>query len=388
MANDCDERSKGYIFFRDGNNYKALLCYNRSLLNAKKSGNNINLALAYGNRSAVYIAMHEFTLCLENIKLAKDYGYPRDKLPRLIEREENCKKLMKEAKKPDPDDDPRNFFKLSYPANRKVPFIIDGLEMREDEKFGRGIYTTRDLKAGDIIAIEEPFFFALCSSKRDQHFEKRCAMCMKGNKLSLTPHAESKLKKFPFYPEIQFSVIFIVMFCSDECLDDFKLQMLKIEQLGLPFYQYEHDELMTIIQAMSASGGDLEVLHSIFTDPKSTTVFDYDLSDWYNPETKLNLLKCVASLQQRAKNDRFSAFDKYSGNAIETLNLFIKRVFDCSWIGNVFNVESHGTSLSPFLSLINHSCDHNAEMISIDSATAFLLNRPVKAGEQICTCYE
>jgi SET domain len=178
------------------------------------------------------------------------------------------------------------------------------------------------------------------------------------------------------------------MFCSDECLDEFKVQMQKLEQLGLLIYRYKHDELMIIVKAMSVSGGDLELLHSIFTDPKSTTVFDYDLSDLDNHETKLNLLKCVASLQHRARNYRSSAFDSYSGNAIETLNLFTKHIFGCTWTGNVFSVESHGSSLSPFISLINHSCDQNAEVAFIDSATAIILNRPVKAGEQIFYCYQ
>jgi SET and MYND domain-containing protein 4 len=164
--------------------YEALLCYNRSLIFAEADRSYDLLSLAFANRSAVYIEIKEFEMCLENILLAKEHGYPSDKLPMLIEREEKCNKLMKEAKTPDPDEDPRKFFKLSYPANPKIPFIIDGLEMREDEKFGRGIYATRDLKAGDIIAIEEPFYLEMPSPAL------LCAKCYEGNSLSLIPNNE------------------------------------------------------------------------------------------------------------------------------------------------------------------------------------------------------
>jgi hypothetical protein len=98
---------------------------------------------------------------------------------------------MKAIKPPDPEKDPRNFFKLSYQANPKIPFIVDCLEMREDEKYGRGIYATCDLNAGDVIAIEEPFFLETLSTNR------HCMNCNRSNMLSLIPNADDC--KFPNY---------------------------------------------------------------------------------------------------------------------------------------------------------------------------------------------
>jgi hypothetical protein len=117
-----------------------------------------------------------------NIQWARENEYPADKIQKLNEREEKCKKLMaKEVK--DPADDPLEFFKLSYPANPKIPFIVDCLEIRGTGKFSREIYTKRDLKAGDVIAIEDfGFSRMICMGQYN-----RCCLCLKVNMMNLIP---------------------------------------------------------------------------------------------------------------------------------------------------------------------------------------------------------
>jgi hypothetical protein len=139
------------------------------------------LCLSYGNRSAVYFAVKEYEKCLENIQLAKMHGYPTDKIEKLVEREEKCKLMMKQQQSYDSEDDAWNFFKLSYPANEKIPFIVDCLQMREDKKFGRGIFVTRDVKPGDVLCIEDVFLLNILRKDR------RCGNCAKENMLNLIP---------------------------------------------------------------------------------------------------------------------------------------------------------------------------------------------------------
>jgi SET and MYND domain-containing protein 4 len=153
--------------------YGALECYNNSLCLAKSES---NLALAYSNRSAVYFEVQEYQHCLENIRLARDHGCPFEKLK---EREEKSQNLVK----PETDE---SFFKLSYPANKKLPFVVDCLELCEDEKYGRHIITTKDLKPGDIIAMEETPFKSLTEDGTNI----RCANCFKSNKMNLIPFDE------------------------------------------------------------------------------------------------------------------------------------------------------------------------------------------------------
>lgn len=139
-----------------------------------------NLALAYANRSAVYLELKQYEECLINIEWARQYEYPQEKIQKLIEREEKCREMMDESYQ-------RNktlldeFFKLSYPANPKIPFIVESLEQKDLYKKSKGIFATRDLKVGDIIAIEDPFGFGYIVSNLG------CCVCMKVNKLNLIP---------------------------------------------------------------------------------------------------------------------------------------------------------------------------------------------------------
>jgi hypothetical protein len=112
-----------------------------------------------------------------NIQWAYD-GYPKDKIQKLNERKEKCKKLKRTTKKAKEED----YIKLSYSANQKVPFVIEGIEVRVTEKFGRGIYTTRDLKPGDIIAIDTSQIGLIKHAKYN-----RCCNCSKKSMFNLIP---------------------------------------------------------------------------------------------------------------------------------------------------------------------------------------------------------
>jgi SET and MYND domain-containing protein 4 len=133
-------RSEGNKFYKELRFFEALECYNQSLSFAEAKSSEI--PLAYANRSALYLEVKEYQLCLDNIQLAIDSNYPVDKLQTLKTRKDKCKTLIETDVKSD-DYDPWKFFKLSYPANEKIPFIVDCLELRRNEKFGRYIVTNR-----------------------------------------------------------------------------------------------------------------------------------------------------------------------------------------------------------------------------------------------------
>lgn len=82
------------------------------------------------------------------------------------------------------NESPWSFFKLSHPASKKNSNVIEYLQVKNnDVHFGRYVFTNRNLKTGEIIAIEEPFFKFIDPSAR--HF--RCSNCLKSNKLNLIP---------------------------------------------------------------------------------------------------------------------------------------------------------------------------------------------------------
>jgi SET and MYND domain-containing protein 4 len=173
-------RNAGNVHFRDLQFFEALMVWNRSLCVAENGSESI--PIAYGNRSAVYLRLKLFDQCLENIRLARKFNYPQEKMEKLNKREEECKKMM-ETEISNPDHDPFNYFKLSHPPSKENPEIVDCLELRNNKKFGNHVVTTRDLKTGDVIAMEVPFFKAGNTSAR--HY--RCNFCLKDPLMNLLP---------------------------------------------------------------------------------------------------------------------------------------------------------------------------------------------------------
>lgn len=142
----------------------------------------VEIPLAYDNRSAVFFELGKYALALESIELARKTKIPAVKMAQLDAREEKVKKLMEEFG-PDKNSEARSFFKLSHPPNKKMPFIADCLELRKNAKYGRHIITNKDLRTGDIIAIEN----AVIAWPNDQLLDYFCSFCIKIRSGSLIP---------------------------------------------------------------------------------------------------------------------------------------------------------------------------------------------------------
>lgn len=151
-------RKSGNTYYNDGNNFAALMFYNKALLYA--ASDNVRIALCYANRSAVYLDMGFYKFCLHNIDLSEPH-YPRNKIQKLYERREKCSKMMENSEDKMKMMQPfRHQFELSYEPNPRLPFFINALESREDESSGQHLITARELKAGDVIAfIDKPWYF-------------------------------------------------------------------------------------------------------------------------------------------------------------------------------------------------------------------------------------
>lgn len=175
---------EGNDFFRQQKYLDALQSYNKSLCFAKP--NSVDLVNGFASRSAVYFEMKQYRNSLENIRLARNqYKFRSD--TNLDERETRCREYLKFKNVNETED----FFKLSYASHAKIPFLVNCLELSENDKFGRYIKTNRDLRPGDVIAIEEPSLKFV--DLKWMHFYKyqRCFNCFKSNKLNLLPGPHS-----------------------------------------------------------------------------------------------------------------------------------------------------------------------------------------------------
>lgn len=182
-------RKTGNDLYSQKKFYEALVKYNQSACSAEKSSE--NLGNAFANRSAVYFETKQYEHAIENIKLAKLNGYPEKNFNILNTREEKCLECLCRRKKSEPKIE-KDFFQLSHKAKKTLPSILDCLELKNDEQFGRYVITNKALKVGDIISQDEPFCAVLLSHSKiievpDENIYRRCSNCFRENFLNLLP---------------------------------------------------------------------------------------------------------------------------------------------------------------------------------------------------------
>lgn len=180
-------RGAGNAFYSQRKFFDALIKYNESLCWAESGSENAGLAFA--NRSAVYFEMKLYEKCLNNIELAKANQYPKENFEILNKREAKCREPRNDI---EIKSTPWDFFKLSYPPKKEIPFIANCLEMKNNAKFGRHIVTNRPLKVGDVVSIETPYCSVLLSESEfvevpPSNIYQRCSNCFKAAALDLLP---------------------------------------------------------------------------------------------------------------------------------------------------------------------------------------------------------
>lgn len=168
---------------RTAQNYKeALESYNQCLRYAASKSQ--KLSDAFAGRAKVYLESRQLEKCLDNIQSAIDACICDDTRGEFKTFQSKCCENLKVIASD--ESEASSFFKLSLPAHKKIPFIAECLEVRENEVYGRFIMTNKDLLPGDIVVLEEPFYKILDPNER----HTRCAVCLKQNDLNLFPCAK------------------------------------------------------------------------------------------------------------------------------------------------------------------------------------------------------
>lgn len=126
--------------------------YNDSLRFAKNGS--VNIALAYGNRSACFYRMGLYNECLIDIELAKKANYPESLGTKLDERKELCLKRISEV------GESKNGFdlKLDFNPNEKFPCLADVVKIdRIPNSQAYGLFATKDIDVGKVISVDKAF---------------------------------------------------------------------------------------------------------------------------------------------------------------------------------------------------------------------------------------
>lgn len=367
------------------------------------------VGLAYANRSVVYSEMGYYEKALENIELARNNNYPRSKFDKLKIREDQCLENLNNKplkNKFQEHEVIRNkVLKETVPGNKNAPcYIADCLEMKKSQEFGRYIVTNQDLKVGTVIAMEDPFSKSVIPAAR----YKRCSNCLAHNLLNLFPC----------------DICCSTMFCSEECR---KINWEKYHQFVCPvvdildalFTKIMLIALRTFFEALSIFNGDPLALNEFLKSIENSdaTVFDFDFPNLSEIESRKALFHSIDALvaneSSRTNADLFQRstvcallcnlmlkHTKFGSNLNEGgASMFRKFIFRQSQISALnyhglygitekdLDQEQFGSGSFPFCSLINHSCVPNLVRVNYKAKNYVVVNRPVKAGEQIFDNY-
>lgn len=322
----------------------------------------------------------------------------------LSERREKCLDMLM-LHEPDPYKNPWNFFKLSYPANEKIPYVVDCIELQKSKSFGRHLITNRALKTGNIICIEEPFHKFINNSARFSH----CANCLKSEKLNLFPCLECDCSEC-YHESFSLHQIFIlfkllVMFCSKPCMtaaDPFH----KI-QCQLVYIDIEAEDQIfevayrQVFEALSVFK-KIEKLAKFYEDhTESKTVFDFNFIKSNDLRDVQNMLQSVNSLQKNKIPDEMGPIMDRHVELMKSITKNPKNQIFLDWfmrkqmeiiVTNSFAISSKhgsvtGTGISPLSSFFNHSCAPNIVRINVDSRLVFVVSRPIEKNKQLFVCY-
>ncbi|KAG5671094.1 hypothetical protein PVAND_001308 [Polypedilum vanderplanki] len=281
------------------------------------------------------------------------------------------------------------------------PFIVDCLELRHDKKYGRFTITNRDLKAGDILAIEEPFFKFLKVDPEDReypetNFYNYCVNCLLDNYLDLTPCPECNQ----------------TMFCSEKCREDafnlfhkYECNILNV----LPETGNFQMAIRNFFVSLSICNGSITELKELMrkSDERNPTIFDFNLSDKKCMNNSKNYLMSMISLahQTTVTVKEFGYIFQHHAHLRklwETEKEFIMKYIERMMQIEILNFHGiKGRSLDAkdpyrrcvgdgsfaFCSLLNHSCCPNVMRIVVDGKMVVIVERPIKAGEQLFDCY-
>ncbi|XP_062556491.1 uncharacterized protein LOC134221303 [Armigeres subalbatus] len=379
-------RQEGSRFYRAKDFPTALEKYNESICWAEYE----HLGIGYANRSAVYYEMGEYELCMLNIDLARKHNYPQTMLPKLQEREQNCKRniFRLKSKLMEP------YYKLTMEvsANPKRPFMADGIVQEHIAGYGRSMVAKRKFNIGDVILQEKAWLSAIHPDMK----YKNCSHCSSENFHSLIPCPKCVS----------------VMYCSKECMKkgwkfshrfecgmteklhhvfDDSCRMIMAPKAffyGLTLFQDNLKSMMSFSKTNRNSTNDdpftldyssydpLEEFKIFHKKKIPTDKFEHEdmcrfyAALYYSIYIKHPLVRSIFVTKEQ-KNFMLNSFLKYM------------RIIDFKVIG----YRMFTTQLYSIASVCNHSCDPNTIAVTHFGQLKFIVTRPIAVDEQILISY-
>lgn len=399
-------RAYGAVFERTGFYINAVEMYNQGLCLAPPK--TVLLGILYAKRANAFFRMGLYCECLASLKLALDNHYPDDLRHHLDNKMKLCRKLLTEKAVQEKQKccakEQKFYIRLSYPANPRVPSVIQDMHVEENDEFGRHVIADRDLQVGDVICIEDAFVKCI---QPQQRFN-RCTNCLQ------------ELPHLLFPCETCTNAMFCSVSCQRsawtafhqiECCVSDELNALELDSARLAF--------RTFLLAMNLFHQDITAFQKFLADNcdlKRAQVTGFDLDHrklckrdqflaFYNgfSDDRHVSLRMRIVTQQHAVSlavllGEYSSYwpqlqcAKTRSYIINMLRHFIAiNSNNCYEIGNpTKSAERSSTGLGLYLcmSMAAHSCSGNVSRLRVDGTKQiWMVCRPIAAGGQIFDNY-
>ncbi|XP_058833202.1 uncharacterized protein LOC131691059 [Topomyia yanbarensis] len=360
----------------------ALRLYNESICYAPEGSE--DLGLGYANRSAVYFTQKQYRKCFNNIQLAKANNYPRNKMDKLLQREERSLTLLQDCST----------------ERKQSPLLeVDFCGVESDLQFvynpggGGGYIAKTDLQVGTVVLAER----AAVLSIFPKSIYCKCSHCGIANGFDLIPC----------------QICCDVMYCSEQCrtnafnqyhrfecetVQDMKVLfkgtgLKEMFQLLLRLFWMAAGKLLDDAEDFSLqykenldryrNPVEVEVSHLAFhvlaTEEsmlKEAQPNDIIIQQFFS----ILVYHILVEENDSFQNQRISYKNKsLLMEILYRLFTHVPRIYDERIVG--------ATCFYPCIRMVNHSCVPNVEQCQLGRQRALLVKRPIKAGERMVQCY-
>ncbi|XP_018573238.1 SET and MYND domain-containing protein DDB_G0273589-like [Anoplophora glabripennis] len=148
---DESRRIGNELFIRNFDFVNAVEYYTQAVANAELGSE--SLSLAYSNRSHVLLDQRYYKECLQDIDRALKCNYTENLKQKLLLRQERAEEL-KRYQKNDSYHDPLPEIKNK---NKFIESSSNSIAIRLDENRGPLIVATKDIRIGEVLAVEAPY---------------------------------------------------------------------------------------------------------------------------------------------------------------------------------------------------------------------------------------
>lgn len=311
----------------------------------------------------------------QDIARALDGQYPETLKSKLLRRRENAEN------RENCDISKASYYVAQPVITRKSSTIqcaSDKIEIKESNAFGRFIVAAKDIKCGDILAIEKPFAFLVA----DQLFSQ-CHNCIElcfnlipceNCSYALYCGRACKQQAYEAYHKYECPIIH-----SLKCLGFDKLKLLPLKIAILTRSQYDQIEGITNAQCEHYRSDRYNEVHNLITNTAKRTV-----SDLF---TRATAAAIIFKLVKNCTNF-FTDFDEKWFKELLLLHMQtgpsnFHEIMELAQNEEMaFEAQEIGSGAYAFLSLLNHSCSPNVIRFCHGSAIVLRAMKDIRKGEQ------